>query len=549
MKNILRFILGASLLTVLFGSCKQDFLDVKSNNQFTLATYYTSYDQCRRATAPLYNIVWYEFSSQFYFLVGDGRGNNLFTPYTSGESYIRLTETGETPTLIGAFQSLYVVITQADYVINNIDRALEYKVTQGQVNACKAEARFMRGLAYWYMGSVWGNVPIVEDPEAIAKNFKVRANNFEDVLQYSIRDLEYAAQWLPDTDVPGRLTKASANAALARLYITAACYARGGKFSSRWTITAASYYTMARDAAKKVIENTKYKLMDDYEQLFRVQSNNNTESLFSLQFVPGSSVYGTGNRTQDWLAHSTLVTGGLTAYGGSVFASGELIKLMQDRVELKRRKAIVFLPGAIYDYLGKDSPEGRYVAYTKAGNGYSYPNIKKHVVGGSKDTDGAAINGNSGLAMPMIRLAEVYLLYAEAILGLNSSTTDSEALKYVNLVRERAILDPVQEVTLANLWDERRVELAMEGQFWYDMVRRAYWDEAWVLNYMKNQNRSRYYNYLNSSSPNTFTWRTDTDGKQSNEPTKERLLLPYPATELVMNPLLREPSVPFDFGQ
>src|SRR5690606_36926571 len=156
----------------------------------------------------------------------DGRGANLFTPYGSGDSYIRLTETSEMPSLNAAFQSLYVVVTQADYVINNIDRALEFNVTQNQVNACKAEARFMRGLAYWYIASIWGNVPIVEDPAATALNFKVRANRFEDVLQYAIRDLEYAAEWLPVTDVPGRVTKSSANGILSRLYITAACYAR-----------------------------------------------------------------------------------------------------------------------------------------------------------------------------------------------------------------------------------------------------------------------------------------------------------------------------------
>lgn len=547
MKNIIRLIF-TSLAVCIVNGCSKDFIEVKSNNQLTLENFYTSYEECRQATAPLYSIVWYEFSSQFYFMMGDGRGANLFTPYGSGDSYIRLTETSETPTLNEAFSSLYVVVTQADYVINNIDRALEFNVTQNQVNACRAEARFMRGLAYWYIASTWGNVPIVEDPAATALNFKVRANNFEDVLQYAIKDLEYASEWLPASDVPGRVTKSSANGILSRLYITAACYARGGKFTaSRWPTTAAEYYIKAKEAALKVINDSQYKLMDDYEQLFRMQNNNNSESLFALQFVPGSSIYGTGNRNQDWLAINTSLTGGLTAYGGSTFASGDLVQLMHNRGEVSRKRATFFYPGATYDYLGAHTPEGKWVVSTAAPANYRYPNIKKHVLGGPKDTDGFAINGNTGFATPMLRLAEVYLLYAEAILGLQSSTNDSEALKYFNKVRERADIDSINEITLSDIWDERRIELALEGQFWFDMVRRAYWDETWVLDYMNKQNRSRYYYYLSNSAPNGFVWRDVTDGQISNVATKDRLLLPYPATELVMNPLLREEPIPFDF--
>lgn len=544
MKQIIKSIILLFTLSVA-GSCKKDFIDVKSQNQLTLDNFYTTYEECRQATAPLYSIVWYEFSSQYYFMMGDGRGNNLFTPYGGGDSYIRLTETGETPSLNEAFQSLYVVVTQADYVVNNIDKALEFGVTQSQVNACRGEARFMRGLAYWYMASTWGNVPIVEDPAATALNFKVRANRFEDVLQYAIRDLEYAAEWLPASDVPGRVTKSSANGILSRLYITAACYARGNKFtSSRWPMSADEYYSKAKNVALQVINDGKYKLMDDYEQLFRMQNNNNSESLFSLQFVPGSSIYGTGNRNQDWLAANTTMTDGLTAYGGSVFASGDLVELMHNRGEISRKKATFFFPGATYDYLGAHTPEGK---WTVKPADYRYPNIKKHVLGGPKDTDGFAINGNTGFATPMLRLAEVYLLYAEATLGLGSSTTDADALKYFNMVRTRAGIDPVEAISLEDIWNERRVELALEGQFWFDMVRRAYWDEEFVISYMNSQNRSRYYYYLSNSAPNGFAWRDQTDGQISNVATPARLLLPYPATELVINPLLREEPVPFEF--
>lgn len=525
-------------------SCKKDFLEVQSQSQLSLDTYFTSYAECRAATAPLYNKVWYQFSSQFYFNFGDGRANNLFTPYSSSSSYGRLSETIETPDLNEAWQSIYSVITQSDYVINNLDKALEYQVPASSVNACKGEARFMRGLAYWYATSAWGNVPIVEDPVATSKLSQVPPNRQEDVLQYAIRDLEYAVQWLPLTDDKGRVTRYSALGVLSRLYITAACYARGNKFSAKWPKSADEYYALAKAAAKTVVEAPNYSLMTDYEQLFRVQNNNNSESLFALQFVPGSAVYGTGNRNQDWLAYSTALTDGLTAYGGSLFVSGELVKLMHDRGEVKRKKATFFYPGATYDYIGTHTTAGRWVVETSTP---AYPTIKKHVVGSNKDSGGSAINGNTGLAAPMLRLAEVYLIYAESILARQSSTNDAEALKYFNAVRTRAGIAPLTSINMADIWDERRCELALEGQFWYDMVRRAYWDENWVLNYMNNQNRSRYYYYLKSTAPNGFIWRDQYDGQIVNPATADRLVIPYPATELVLNPKLRDTPVPFDF--
>ncbi len=532
------------IVSVALSSCNK-FLDTSSSNQRTLNNYYTSYEDCRSATAGLYNIVWYNFSSQFYFSAGDGRGNNLFTPYSSAESFGRLTETIETPLLTDAWNSLYTVVTQSDYVVNNVDNALKNNVAQKDVNACKAEARFMRGVAYWYIGSAWGNAPIVEDPIAVVKTTLVKPNPFEDVLQYSIRDLEYAALWLPASDTKGRVTKYSALGMLSRLYITAACYARGNKFSSRWTKSSQDYYTLALNAAKQVCGASQYSLMTDYEQLFRVQNNNNSESLFSLQFVPGSSLYGVGNRNQDWLAYNTALTDGLTAYGGNTFISGELINLMFNRGELKRQKATYFYNGATYDYLGAATAAGTWSV--TGTNVVRYPNVKKHVVGGKKDTDGMAINGNSGLAAPMLRLAEVYLLYVESILGTQQTTSDPEALKYFNLVRVRAGMPTVSSVSLADIWDERRVELALEGQFWYDMVRRAYWDQDWVLNYMNNQHRSQYYYYLSGSAPTGFAWRTQTDGQVQNTATPDRLLFPYPATELILNPYLKDAPIPFNF--
>lgn len=541
----------------LVGAGCSDFLDVTSKQELTYETFYKNANDCRSATAALYNAVWFDFNSKFLWEIGDSRANNMYVDLATYASAIfnRFMETSNTDDLENGWDALYSVIGQSDHILNNIYRALDYGVDPKVVNACKGEARFMRGLAYWYLASIWGNVPIIEDPVQLSNNFVVRTNHREDVLQYAMKDMEFAATYLPESDEPGRLTRYSALGMLSRLYITAACYARGGNFSpERYETNPEVYYRKAAEAALTVCEEgTQYSLMADYEQLFRVQNNNNSESLFALQWVPGSTVYGVGNRMQINLCYSTEMLGGLKAYGGSGYLSAEFVELMHKRGELSRKRATFFYNGAVYDYIGTATDAGKWVV-----SGRSMCNVKKHIVGGTKDTDGGAIGENSGFATPMLRLAEVYLLYAEAVLGTKSeidATTveGKKALLYFNNVRERARdknaeepnenLADLTRLTLDDIWTERRCELAMEGQFWYDIVRRAYWNKEWVLDFLNNQKRGYKYTYDGT----TFKWR-DSDGREAKPATEDKLLLPYPLNEVTMNPLLREEPVHFDIA-
>ena len=538
MKKLYTLLL-AGFVGMSISSC-DDFLDVTSENQMLLVDFYTTEDDCRAATGALYNRPWYPFNSRFYFIVGDARANNQFVDQVTNPGAIlnRLVDTSSTLNVEEGWDSFYSVICQADIILNNIDKALENGVDETVVNACKGEARFMRGLAYWYLTSVWGNVPIVEDPEVVAKGYLINTNYQEDVLQYAIKDMEYAAEHLPLTDETGRLTRYSALGMLSRFYITAACYARGGKFTQdRYPMTAQEYYNKAKEAAEIVCKQSPNKLMEDYEQLFTVQNNNNSESLFALQWVGGSTTNGVGNAIQARLNKYSQLMDGDNAWGGNEYISGELVELMHNRGEWSRKRGTMFYTGARYDHIGKSTSEGYFVVPST-----KYCPIKKHIVGSSLDTGVQSISQNSGMATPMLRLAEVYLLYAEAILSMNAETTDTDALHYFNLVRKRAGLDEVDKITLQDIWDERRCELAMEGQFWYDIVRRGYWDTEWVIEFMKGQKRGYRYDY---SDPNTFTWLAS-DGREAKTPDENCLLMAYPLNEETLNPLLKEEPIHFD---
>lgn len=544
MKKIFSII--AILASFTLVSC-DDWLEVKSESQTTLDSFFTTADECRAATAPLYNKVWFEFNNNFYFGFMDGRAGNLLAPWSNYIfPFTNFTETSATANLGSAWQSFFVVISQADNALNNLDRAIANGVDEKVVEECKAECRFMRGLAYWYICQTWGNAPIIEDPQVLINDPQVNTNPTEDVLAFAIRDLEYAQEHLPETPFnAGRVTTYAASGMLARLYNTAAAFVRGGKVQTNsLDKTAAEYYVLAKEAAYRCIEESGAQLHDNYEELFMVQHNNNPEILFSLQWVPNSD-YGTTNTMDAYLAHGSTCVDGRSAWGNATYAGGEIVKLFADRGERVRLRATFFTQDCFYDYIRMDL--GGYLVGETGDSNDGKAWVKKQVVGSSGDTGGLATNQNSCLNTSMLRLADVMLHYCEAVIGIGETTSDAKAVEYFNAIRRRAGLSEKTAVTVDDLWDERRCELAIEGIAWTDFVRRAYYQEGWVLNFMADQSRNLGYSY--NWETNEFKWSEDKVGSTEEQaPSASRLLLPYPESELIKNPLLNEAPVPYTFN-
>ncbi|HEY4785745.1 MAG TPA: RagB/SusD family nutrient uptake outer membrane protein [Bacteroidales bacterium] len=485
---------------LLIGGCK-DFLHVESDTQNVTNFSFKTMSDLRAATGFLYDESWFQFNNNGYIIL-EGRAANIAGAVTGTipllASFMADGNINEVNTV---WQSLYNVVTQSDYVINNyapIARGNNLDTTE--VNACEGEARFMRATAYWYLAMIWHDVPIIDDPEKYVKNYSVYPNEFEDVIQYAINDLTYAVNVLPLTDDAGRVTKYSAEGMLARLCLTAADYAAGGHFSSEYLARnkvssndelAQLYFSQVKTLTNDVIVNGgQYGLMDDYEELFRVQNNNNKESLFSLQFVPNSTTYGLGNDIQRFIAYSQDLVGKLNAYGGSTFVSYDIVHLSALDKGMSRSRANFFINGQKYSYLSYLTT----TAYA-ANNGKS--NIKKQVIGSPADAGGMLIEGNSGFMSPMLRMADVYLMYTEACMGTATSTSDQTAVDRYNAVHKRAFYyytknnlpNPYYAKTVIErdtLFKERRLEFFMENLFWPDIVRRSFYDLNWVTSYLNN---------------------------------------------------------------
>lgn len=534
-------LLFASVGMIALMGC-EDFLEVQPNDRVTLDNFFQSEEDLQSATAGLYNKVWFDFNDKFYYGLGDGRANNLFAPYSDYiYPFTNFTETSLTGPLVSAWQSLYNVIGQSNNTINNIS-ANAQNVTEEQKNEAIAEARFMRGTAYWYLASLWGDVMIITDNAALVNNPVIPINPRNQVFEFAIRDLEFAAKYLPEmASQSGRVNKYSAYGMLSRIYLS---YAGLHNIDNRnGGVRDAEYLELARKAAKIVCEESGAKLMDNYADLFKIENNNNTESLFALQWVPALSNttgYGVINTQQAYFAWNSEITGDDAAWGYYTFASWDMIR-EYDPADTKRLHATFCTYNDTFPEL------------CKAAGGYVYEmtdrcNVKKGVTGSSKDTDGKSARMNSGLNTYMLRLAEVYLIYAEAILGNNASTADAEALKYFNRVRTRAGMSEKASIAYEDIRYERRIELAMEGQYWYDLVRRSYYRQQEVLNYM-NDDQDRSVSYSCTDTPGTYVAGDLNNAQQVSEATAASLLLPYPESEMVQNPLLRKDPVDYTFTE
>jgi len=532
-KHTYNFLLAAILVCTL--SCS-DNLNVDPSNQIAKENFFKSESDFLAATGPLYNRVWFSFNDKFYFALGDGRSNNLYAPFSD---YIfpfsDLTETGLTGPLVEAWSSFYVVIQQSNRAIIGIS---ESPVNEEIKQLYIAEARFMRGTAYWYLASLWGDAIISTNPNELVKNPIVPKNTRDDVYEFAIRDLEYAAKYLPETPKQsGRVTKYSAFGMLSRMYLSYAGLSNNPNSGSRDQ----ALLDLTIKSAEKAINDGPYTLMDDYADLFTIENNNNSESMFALQWVPNGE-YGVNNAHQAFFALNSEVTGDDAAYGFFTRATYEV--LLEYDVNDLRRKATWMADGDLYPEINKAN--GGYLVDHEN----TYVNVKKGVVGSNKDNS-LISRQNSALNTYMLRLGEVYLNYVEAVLGNNSSTAAATALNYMNTLRNRAGLNGLTNITSEDVFHERRLELCMEGQFWYDLVRKSYYKQQEVINYIENQDRGLVIPFTYNSATNGVTIDATRDNATQavGIVDEDIFLLPYPESEVVQNPLLGQPPVPYEFTE
>lgn len=551
-------------------SCADDFLDQENSYQLSQENYFDSDAAVQSSTSALYNYVWYDFNDKFYYGMGDGRANNITAQYSDYiYPYTNFTDNSLSQGLTQAWGSLYSVVSQSNNTINNIKTKCTSNVSESAKVKAMAEARFMRGLAYWYIGTLWGCGIIYENVADMVDNYVVPAQPRADVIEFAIRDMEYAAKNLPTTQGDkGRITKYAAFGMLSRLYLSMAGLTTSGPYDGTNVATDFNrgsrneyYLDLAKKAALKVIKESDAKLLDSYAELWGASTiNNNSESLFQLQFIAGDGVGGAGQSMTRFLAWSTMVAD-TNAWGGATYCSYDLWEEFKEYFDENlgtvvddaiRRHNSVASYGESYPELSADASDPYVYGVTESA-GSEGANIKKYVIG-TKKVNGFSTVNNSGINSYMLRLAEVYLNYVEAVLGNAESTTDADAIKYFNMIRRRAGVAEKTKLTYEDLRHEYRVEFAFEGLYWYQLVRRSYYKQQEVVNYVNNQNRNASY-YESSTHTYELSDTYVAPGAGVATATAKSLTLPMADTDQTKNPYLKTDAngnistQPYVFGE
>lgn len=574
--NSIKYLCLAGAISMSFSSCN-DFLDRPNEDNYNVDTFYTTDEQCYMGVNYLYNSPWYDFQRGF-IKMGEVLSGNY---YLGSSPYLTFDVKGTDTDLVSMSYSLWAEIGHCNTVYRNLGNA--EGPSQEVKDICRGECLAWKAMAYFYLVRAFGDVPIIHDNAseiaAGTYNDKYKVQR-ADVYDYIIMTLEEAMKLLPKKNQKGRLDFYSAEGLLAKVYLTKSGLGQSGSRNQSDLDNAAMY-------AKDVIDNSGRSLVPNYSDIFRLTSNDTEEALYSWKWSAGRDPW-----TQQNTLQSDLAPTGFDEFGDNwggwcgpsvdlqdAFAVDVINTSPDARIDTDtRRKATMMLPGDTYEYFwtdkgGFDPLRFCYDTenYGKGGPGeWQSPTgamVVKHLYGNAFDHEQAlgtsAGNMYYGLATHILRLADIYLVFAEAKLGNAASTADSDALAAFNAVRSRAIpaATPKTSITFDDVWKERRLELAMEGDRWFDFVRLSYYDKSRAIAEIKAQRRNTYWNLnalfkyyyengvwdLSKAAASNDTGEAGYD-EQTAAPnvTESSFELPFPTEDVVFNKHLLEDPIHVD---
>lgn len=561
MKNKYIIVVTLTVLGVL-SACSEDFLERPPQDSLVDGNFYKTDEQVLAATAGLYSAVWKDYIDKANFKLGDFRGGTAFRAW-GDRDHVLFNTTSVSTDNAEAYRAFYVTIGQANMAIQNINTYAGEAVSEEVKNHAIAEARFMRATAYTHLVMNYGPVPIIENNLKHLDNPMLKRNTVESVWEFITRDYEFAAENLFEEQVDvGRITKWSAEGMLARTWLTRAGVGSDGTRNEE-------YLAKARDYAERVITMSGRVLLEDYAALFRYPYDNQSESLFELQWVYTPD-YTYANTMVSQITFSNDIANG-DGWGGDIGASWWMLSLYDGLIAGdgstpgftldQRLKATFMLPGFEYpeitqtirDETGKEDTQDLVFPKPADDAQNSFASIKKYVVGKAKEDLGdQASQQRYPNNTYMMRLAEMYLIYAEAVLGNNTSTTDAKALAYFNAVHQRAGLPEfIEPLTWDVIFEERIKEFAMESMAWYDLVRLHYYNAEKAYEIINNQDRGLFVVQPDRwPDPTGWTFKkTSWFADRYAVANSGNFLLPLPAAEVSQAPILNEEPVPYEFGE
>lgn len=413
----------------------------------------------------------------FYEEEGFGRGQWWAGPLSDDmvvnrdkPEIIRLAEFSDKTNTSGGmydnWQYMYRVIRRANEVLMNVPNI---KMADSKKNIMLGEANFLCGYTYFFLAKRFGGLPFydINDPDNFKKPRETKLQTYINIEKYLLKAIEYFEKedlWIRKDADWGRPNLGAAYGLLAKVY------AHWGKFD------------LCKEYAWKVIESHKYELdkttsyehNSGFDHLFSLDGEKSSEVLFNLTNQP---VRNNGTITSTVLMSEKLTGGKGWYYFAPTQSLRDAFNWENDTKEDLRRKTTLVGLGEEVSYIGKTfvlnnktekDVEGSIADMSTGLMCVKYSNAYKKL---------AQWQWESGADVPLLRYADVLLLYTEAIMKENGADASNmtkgvaAAAEWFNEVHERAGLSYIAAPTFADLVKERRCELAYEDERHYDLVR------------------------------------------------------------------------------
>jgi starch-binding outer membrane protein, SusD/RagB family len=339
----------------------------------------------------------------------------------------------------GANYSIYQMPMFVNELINESDRHYALQ--------CQGEVKTIRAYAYFNLTRLFGKVPIIDTlltSEQLASVTQATSAQLYDFIE---KDLKEAIEVLPagyTKEWAGRINRYTAMALKAKVHM----------YQGEWDSVAV--------LTDKIIASGRFGLLPDFREVFSIDGENSRESLFELQ----SSTLGKTIGDQTYIEYAYVQ--GPRGNSPSGMQGWGFCTPSQNLIDFYTGRGEVIRPATTLLYRGTKTPEGDSIK-TICSNPVYNGKVYTPLIYNKWNFNGYGFDHN----VRILRYPDVLLMYAEArvkgsIAGTLSNMTADQA---VNLVRIRAGLSPLSGVTLQQIWDERRAELALEEDRFFDLIR------------------------------------------------------------------------------
>ncbi len=467
-----KFIPAALLFLTLAGGCSKGFLEVAPQARVTEVLALSDPSAASLLVGGVYNTLYlggfgnttvgFEWAITADVASDDGDKGSSPTDFGVGGlgDIDNFTANANNSIFNNLWNGHFSGIVSATKTIDVLNRSAIDTATR---NRLLGETRFLRGMYYFNLVRLFGGVPkldrVYQGSEGSSTELNTRAS-VADIYSFIISDLQYAVNNLPlkndaATQV-GRANKGAAMAFLAKVYM----------YQKNWQ--------QVLTLTNSIITSGQYALVTDYATIFRERAaggavpggNNNAESIFEVQTGVTANENGVSPLYSN--GQGARSRGGWNDLGFGFNTPTADLAAAYEAGDTRRAGTIIFIQPTGGANVGtvlwdgfriptKDSVENDRYNYKV----YHSPTAESAQASGNKDTKPKNIR--------LMRYAEVLLMNAEAAANLGNTATATTGL---NLVRARAGL-AASTGTIANIWKERRVELAMEQDRFFDLVRQG----------------------------------------------------------------------------